>query len=275
MAIPQMNQLPNSHIQYREWRTTTPPAAGLILIHGLGAHSARWDFLGQYFLKNQVASWAIELSGFGETPGVRGDIQAFEHYYSDILVLHAAVRKQFPSLPLFLVGESMGGLIAVRLMERHPQSWQGLIAISPAFENAMRFGLADYLTIVTMLWVRPQTQIRVPFTAAMCTRDQAYQQIMENSPWELRTASVRLLVLILKEQFLAKINLTKMTRPALFQLAGKDYLVQPAGGVKAFQHLGSPDKKLIHYPDMHHALSIDLDRETVFRDAYAWLKERI
>jgi alpha-beta hydrolase superfamily lysophospholipase len=139
----------------------------------------------------------------------------------------------------------------------------------------MKFKPADYLKLLFSLLFAPQTPLNVPFTAAMCTRDEAYQQVMQASPLELRTASARLLFQSLMEQIRAPRQLNKITQPLLFLLAGRDFLVNPQASAKIFQHLPVAEKKLIHYPEMRHALSIDLERETVFQDAYTWLAARI
>ena len=70
-------------IMYRLWEHPDPEAV-LLLVHGLGAHSGRWDPLSEYFLKNNISSYALELKGFGSTEGPRGHIDTFATYFNDI-----------------------------------------------------------------------------------------------------------------------------------------------------------------------------------------------
>jgi alpha-beta hydrolase superfamily lysophospholipase len=95
---------------------------------------------------------------------------------------------------------------------------------------------------------------------------------MEKNPLELRTASARLLINTLLEQGRCVSALPQIRCAVLFLLAGRDYLVDPQAARRAFQRLVPTDKQLIDYPDMLHALSIDLGRERVFKDLAAWLK---
>lgn len=273
MALPPLAIIPQTSLRYRHWPVARPKA-GAILIHGLGAHSARWEFLAAYFQTRGLACWAIELQGFGATPGPRGHIDSFQRYYGDLLVLRDFIQENSPQLKLFCLAESLGGLMAFRMAELHPAWVAGTVLISPAFANGMKFTFSDYLRLLPALLFAPQTSLQVPFTAAMCTRDEAYQRVMEANPLELRTASARLLLLSLWEQICAPQQLGKITQPLLFLLAGCDSLVKPQASVRIFQKLPALEKKLIHYPEMRHALSIELGRETVFQDACEWLKAR-
>ena len=65
------------------------------------------------------------------------------------------------------------------------------------------------------------------------------------------------------------------TSPALFLIPGIDHLVDESGARKIFAKLAAADKTLIEYPEMYHALSIDLDRENVFRDILDWAAKRV
>jgi lysophospholipase len=274
MPLPPIAVIPKSSVRYRHW--PAPQArGGVVLVHGLGAHSARWEFLAAYFQARGFSCWAIELQGFGDTPGPRGDIDSFQHYYADLLVLRDAIRQSAPQLKLFCLAESLGGLIAFRMAELHPDWVAGSVLLSPAFANGMKFSLWDYLRLPPALLFAPQTPLNVPFTAAMCTRDEAYQRVMEANPLELRTASVRLLVLSLLEQIRAPREMHRITQPMLFLLAGCDFLVKPQASAQVFAKLAVAEKKLIHYPEMRHALSIERGRETVFLDAVDWLKARL
>jgi alpha-beta hydrolase superfamily lysophospholipase len=69
--------------------------------------------------------------------------------------------------------------------------------------------------------------------------------------------------------------MNQLKTPVLFLLAGKDLLVDPRESESVFKKLKIKDKTLIKYPEMLHALSIDLGREKVFEDIFSWLTKRI
>jgi len=270
-----LQTIPESNVLYRAW-TVANPQACLLLVHGMGAHSARWEALAAYFTGKNFSSYAIELKGFGATPErPRGHISSFNIYYQDILKLLSLIKKENPDKKVFIVGESMGGLISFILSCLNPDKFSGQVLISPAFKNGMKFPPASYLTLLTNFLTNSQKVIDMPFTSAMCTRDSDYQKVMDNNPDELRVASVKILLEILVAQMRAGALLKKLSVPTLFLLAGKDYLVDAEASRKTFSRLPLIDKLILEYPTMHHALSIELEKETVYNDVHEWIKRRI
>jgi alpha-beta hydrolase superfamily lysophospholipase len=267
--------LPATDLLYRRWPAPEPKAV-LLLVHGLGAHSARWDSLGEYFTRKGFSSYALELKGFGQTPDrPRGHITSFRTYYQDILELRQAIGKEHPDKKVFLLGESMGALIAFLLACRQPGRFAGQVLISPAFQNAMKFSPSAYLKIAAFLLLNTKMTITMPFNSAMCTRDTAYQKIMDNNPDELRVASIKTLLNILWAQIQAKRLAKELVLPSLFLIPGQDTMINAAVSRQVFTRLRLKDKRLIEYPEMRHALSIELDREKVFADILNWLEKRL
>jgi alpha-beta hydrolase superfamily lysophospholipase len=265
-----MAQLISSGILYRKWITPNNKAV-LLLVHGLGAHTARWNFLADFFSQKGYSSYAIELKGFGQTPDrPRGHIDSFDIYYRDIFALLDIVKKENPGKKVFILGESMGGLIAFIIANE----FAGQILISPAFQNGMKFPLASYLTLIAFILIDPKRTVEVPFTSAMCTRDTAYQNVMNNNPDEIRVASLKLLMNTLFAQMKALKLAKGLKVPSLFLISGKDLLIDESVSRKVFKNLKLQDKTLIEYPEMLHALSIELGREKVFEDILNWLEKR-
>ena len=129
-------------IVYRRWMASSRGGV-LLLVHGLGAHSGRWEFLADFFLRYNISSYSIELKGFGETPGVKGHIDSFDTYLKDIRRLHDIIAKEDPFAKVFLLGESMGALISFVMTGLYPGLFRGLICLSPAFGSRMTRGFAS------------------------------------------------------------------------------------------------------------------------------------
>lgn len=269
-----MTDLFENDIMHRRWDALSTKAV-LLLVHGLGAHSARWDFLAGFFAERGYSSYAIELRGFGRTKErPRGHIDSFPIYERDILHLGRIIGREHPGRKIFLLGESLGALIAFDLACRHPEMFAGQVLISPAFKNAIKFPLSAYLTLVANILVRPRKTIAIPFTSDMCTRDTSYCRVMDANPDELRSASLKLLMNIMGEQRKAKRLAKGLTVPTLVQVAGQDALVDARAERKMFEKMKVQDKTLLDYPEMFHALSIELGRERVFQDILEWLEKK-
>ncbi len=260
-----------------ESRKAISPKSVVLLVHGMGAHTGRWYFLTEYLQENDVSSYSLELRGFGTTDGHRGHVESFEAYFDDILRLREIIAEENPGLPVFIIGESMGGLICFVAAYIHPASFNGLICISPAFGNRMKFTISDYVRAFAYLLIDDTKQHKMPFTAEMCTRDTIYQEVMDKDDREHRLATSRIIWEITKWQMKAGSSKLRnnLKTSLLFLLAGRDTLVDPKASKSVFRKLKLKDKKLIEYPEMHHALSIDIGRKTVFDDILKWIEERI
>ena len=129
-----MKKCEKRNILYRQWGSSSPKAA-LILIHGLGGHSNNWEFMANFLIKHDIASYAIELKGFGNTEGTKGHIDSLNTYIKDVRRLCNIIKKEHRGRPVFVAGESMGGIIAFLAAIKKPGLFRGMICMSPGFAS--------------------------------------------------------------------------------------------------------------------------------------------
>lgn len=249
-------------VGFRSWKHPAPRAV-FLLVHGLGAHTGRWEMMAEYFLGRGVSCYAVELPRDG----------CFREYFADILRLRAVIAGENPSKKIFLAGESMGALIAFLLAARTGGLFAGLILLSPAFANRVSLPLSDLAKIALALFCDPGRSFGVPFDSSMCTRDAGYRKTMDADPAEYRSSPARLLADLLFHQALAG-SVRSVGMPSLFLVAGDDRIVDCRATRRIFGRLDSRDKKLVEFPGMFHALSIDTGREAVFEEIARWAGER-
>lgn len=263
----------DSGVLYRAWEAVSPEAVA-VLVHGMGAHSARWDLLGTFLMNRGISAYAIELKGFGETETLKGHIDSIGIYYRDIENLLGIAAAVNPGKKVYIIGESMGALISFALVLRKKDIFSGLICISPAFMSKMKMSVTEYIKIFSSAVYCPRRQFSMPFTSSMCTRDESCRKVMDDDEREHRLATSGLLVRIAGLQARAVISKNRMAVPILFLLAGNDKLVDPEASRRVFERIETEDKTIIEYPDMYHALSVEKDREKVFEDIFSWINKR-
>lgn len=272
-----MANLQGTDFLFRRWDAAPGPGspkAVFLLVHGLGAHSARWGFWGDFFGARGYSSYAVELRGFGLTPErPRGHVDSWRLWERDILALRDRVGRDHSGQKVFLVGESMGGLIVYDLVARHPGRFDGTVLMAPAFKNGLKFSWSAYAKI-GLIPFRPTTMIALPFTSGMATRDRDYVALMDADPAEIRVASLKLMAGFLPVQARAGRLAGKLETPTLMMVPGVDHFVDERAGYRIFRKIAASDKTLIEYPDMYHALSIDLGRDKVFGDVLDWTAKR-
>ena len=241
-------------------------------MHGFGGHSARWEKLSRFFLKQKISSYAIDLRGFGQTSGLRGHVDSFKTYLDDLECLRNLAIEENPSKNIFLVAESVGGVISFLFAARRPWHLSGIILLSPAFKIKSDYTFIDYAKMLFPVIRNPEKQFDVPFDPKACTRDPRYQKQLLNDPMESRMASSKFIFELLRAQASAKQSRKKFRVPALFLLPVNDKLVESKATKSLFKRLRAEDKSIIEYKDMYHALSIDLEKEKVFKDMFEWIK---
>lgn len=289
-------------IKFRKW-VVEKPVGALVLVHGMGAGTERWESLAEYFLSKNISSYALSLRGFDGTGGEKGYVDSFETYHSDIKQLFDIARREVPLGKIFLLGESMGALIAFDHASRDSLNFDGYVLISPAFGSKLKFAPHTYLLILLAMFFFPRKQFKMPFNVRMCTSDGEEIKKIEKDPAEHRYATGRLLFEIFKKQVGAGKLAKKIKSPGLFLLSTDDEIADPARSEKIFSfvpgtkaigkvspahaskcphgeglgHIGvrhqrcqAPGSKLKKYSGMKHALSVEAGRERIFRDIYEW-----
>ena len=271
--LPELIHDSENGLMYRAWAMRDAQTV-LVLVHGLGGHCGRWQYLAQFAAAKNIACYAVELKGFGLNSGVRGHVDSWQDYYRDIARLCGLARRQNPQAKIFLAGESFGGLVAFGFAQANAHPLDGLICLSPAFVNTLKVSPWKYAgAFLSLALGRPARQFKVPFNLGMITRDQQMIQALRDDPAEHRLMSARLFWLMFKRQLELKSAHPVLKVPVLFLVAGDDLLVSSCASRRLFQRLVAPDKKLIEYPGMRHALAIELDREKVFADMIKWVTE--
>jgi alpha-beta hydrolase superfamily lysophospholipase len=130
---------------HRRWLPEGQPRATIQLVHGASEHSARYGRLAAALTARGLAVVAMDLRGHGRTAqrtgvGRFGDGAGVDSLLDDVAALHRATAQAHPGLPRFLLGHSMGSIVALASAERDGDDLAGLVLSGPIGINP---GLAD------------------------------------------------------------------------------------------------------------------------------------
>jgi|SRR6056297_369629 len=107
----------------RRWNPEGEPKAVLLIVHGMGEHSARYSEFARFLTDNDYAVFSYDHRGHGFTTpgkGQKGIVHARDAYQQmadDIVTMQKTIRKIHPDLPFFYFAHSMGSFLTMRSLQ--------------------------------------------------------------------------------------------------------------------------------------------------------------
>lgn len=122
-----------SLLPVRIWQPMDGPVKAVIVaLHGFDDYSNFFAYPGKYFSSQGIACYAYDQRGFGDTSG-RGFWFDIEAYTNDLSCFVNEVRKRHHGVPIYVLGESMGGAVTIAAMTgSNPPNVDGVILVAPA-----------------------------------------------------------------------------------------------------------------------------------------------
>ena len=142
---------PNHELFFRKWPIPAPKAV-VVISHGLGEHSGRYERLAAAWNSAGYAVVAYDKGGHGKSSGKQGCIPDIEVYFDELDSIAAYCREEHPGLPLILYGQSMGTTVGLAYVLRKPDTFQAMIASSGWLKLVKE---PSSLTIKLAAWLGP------------------------------------------------------------------------------------------------------------------------
>ncbi|QBI54086.1 alpha/beta hydrolase [Streptomonospora litoralis] len=116
----------------RAWAPQSAAPAWLaVLVHGYGEHIGRYEHTAAALCEGGAVVYGLDHRGHGRSSGERVLVDDFDGVVEDLHRLVTQARTAYSTLPLVLVGHSMGGMIAARYAQQHPEQLAGLVLSGP------------------------------------------------------------------------------------------------------------------------------------------------
>ena len=115
----------------RSWEPDGAPRGVLILVHGLGEHTGRYEPVGRWLANRRYALAGFDMRGHGLSSGPRGHTPDYESLLNDVSTFVEQGRLRFPKSPLILYGHSLGGNVVLNFALRRQADVRAVIAASP------------------------------------------------------------------------------------------------------------------------------------------------
>ena len=261
-----------ARLPVREWLPAGPPRAVILALHGFNDSRDAFEIPGPAFARAGIAVFAPDQRGFGAAPG-RGRWQGADRMADDAAAMLATLRRTYPAVRLFAMGESMGGAVLMRLASRPTApALDGWILLSPAVwgRQQMGVGLSSGLWLVSNVLPGLSVsgnEVRLKVTASD-NRDALLR--LARDPLTIRRTRFDTLRGLTDLMDDAQAAAPRLPGPVLALYGERDMIVPVAAAARAWDRMPVTARRGL-YPSGYHLLLRDRGRRAVIADVIAWI----
>jgi alpha-beta hydrolase superfamily lysophospholipase len=262
-------------LYYQCWRPIgRSPRAVLVNLHGLGDHSGLYPSLAGHFPQRDIALYAYDMRGNGRSPGQRAYLRGWYEYIEDLRTFLSRVREWEGDRPLFLLGNSLGGLIVLDYSLSHPTGLTGVIVAAPPLG---KLGVPPILMLLGRIMSRvfPRFSLNVGMDLSGLARDPAVVEGVLSDPFFHRRGTARLSTEVTAAIGRVQAAAGKLSVPLLILHGSDDRMVPPDGSRAFFTMVSYPDREFREYPGAYHGLFADFNHAEVLADVARWIDDHV
>ncbi|MEM8805789.1 MAG: lysophospholipase [Cyanobacteria bacterium P01_G01_bin.38] len=258
-------------LYYQAWYPSRPAKAAIALVHGLGEHCDRYDMMAMALADAGYALFGFDNQGHGRSDGQRGHIEQWQDYRDNVCAFLETIRGHEPTLPIFILGHSLGGLIVLDYVLHQPSNLVGVVVSGPPIRPV---GVAKpYLVALVRLfsdWF-PRLSLSVDMGKAALSRDPEVVRQTQADPLIHSVATLRWGAEAMKAIAHVRKQISTLKLPILLIHGDADSINDVSGSQELYEGVAIADKTLKIYPGNYHEPHNDLDRDQVMRDLITWL----
>lgn len=258
-----------------QWPVKDPKAI-LLLVHGLGEHSGRYEYhqLAESFNEAGFGMVSFDHRGSGRSEGLVAHIDRFTQLTEDLNLV--AIQERTDGVPFILLSHSLGGLIATRYLidhEDHPFDMAIFSAPAVKADDSMAPLLRKIAPIVSKLFPKlPAAKL----AQNMISKDKSVRDRYQADDLIYKgKVRARKGYETLKSMHYILDKFDKINIPTLIMHGADDKITDPIGSQTLFDGVSSKDKTLKYYEGLYHEIFNEPEREEVISDVVAWITDRI
>lgn len=276
--LPHLVNADGQYLFCRYWKPSGTPKALIFVSHGAGEHCGRYDELAQMLKGLDMMVFAHDHVGHGQSEGERMVVSDFHVFVRDVLQHVDTVQKDYPGVPVFLLGHSMGGAISILAAAERPTHFSGMVLISPLVlaspESASTFKV---LAAKVLNFVLPNMSLG-RIDSSVLSRNKSEVDLYDSDPLNCRAGlKVCFGIQLLNAVSRVERAMPKLTLPFLLLQGSADRLCDSKGAYLLMESSRSQDKTLKMYEGAYHVLHKELPEVTnsVLHEINTWVSHRI
>ena len=258
----------------QSWQPEDRPRAVVCLVHGLREHSGRYVHVADSLIQAGYTLISFDLRGHGKSEGPRGHTPSYGALMKDISSLLEVANKQFPQLPFFLYGHSLGGNLVLNYVLRRRSHLKGVIATAPwlrlAFEPpAFKIILGK---ITNQLY--PAFSQKSGLDTKVLSHDPEVVHAYENDPLIHDHISARMFIGIYQSGHWALEHALEFSLPLLLMHGGADKIISVEAS-REFAGKITENCTFKIWDNLYHEIHNEPEKEEVFKFLIDWLDKEV
>ncbi len=259
-----------TEIFFQSWCVESPKAA-LVIAHGVGEHSGRYENIIHELDGKKISIYALDQRGHGRSGGKRGHIDSFKDYVDDLKLFVDIVQEENDSLPLILLGHSMGGVVACKYALAHSEDLNGLILSSPGLTPSQEVPGWKKTLVMFLSSYLPRTGFPIGLDPKYLSHDLDVVEAYENDRFVHSQITARWATEFTKSGQECLNRALELRMPLLVFHGKEDKIVDYRATEKIFQNASSLNKELYIFNGLYHETMNEVENKKVIQIISRWI----
>jgi alpha-beta hydrolase superfamily lysophospholipase len=255
----------------RRWQPAGDARAAVLLIHGLGEHSGRYEHVGGHLATAGFDVVSVDNRGFGGSGGTRAFVESFSQFQDDVEDQLAEVRRL--GLPTVLLGHSLGALISTGYCVDDRPLPDALVVTGPPLGYELE-GADKALKVVGPLIrrVHPGYEVRDDWDASVFAEDISVGETFMNDPLRTDFMTISLALETIGEIERVQEAVTTLRLPTWVGHGGVDKIV-PVWASEPFESVASAQRTI--YDGLGHEILNEPVGLDIVDDMIGWIERTL
>jgi acylglycerol lipase len=266
-----------ARLPLRKWLPEGKPKAVILALHGFNDYSHAFAGPGAAWAKRGIATYAYDQRGFGEAPE-RGRWPGSAQLAADATQASWILRRLYPGVPLYLLGESMGGAVAAVAITGETgmpkPDVDGVILVAPAIWGRSVMPLAPRLLLWAAARLAPRMTVTGRGLKIMPSDNIPMLRELARDPLVIKKTRVATIYGVVDLMDRALAAAPRLDMPLLLLYGAHDQII-PAPAMRRFvatlPHLPQVPRRIAYYRAGYHMLLRDLEAPRVIDDVASWI----
>ncbi len=252
------------------WAAEGKPKAIINLVHNHGEHSGIYEDFARNLADSNYGVVCMDLRGHGRSEGKRGYASSYRKLIKDIQTLVDKSEGLFPGYPKILIGQGLGGNIAIYYLSTHITNISGLVVISPWLVLENRFPKSKLFFGNIIRHILPTIMLETGFAAEDKRRNRDAVNKYKDDPFMHDKISIRLFYEIIFAGQRSSRSIYKINMPVLV-MHGTGDTIASCKASRNFVLNASKKTVFKEWTDYYHDLLADEGSDEVIRYIKDWL----